>query len=87
MAQLVINANKMFTIDATVRESDEYTEAVYVKFERHFHDRLSGCNEFFLTPIQLEQLGRFLIRQADDIRTAQDMRHMTDNGISDTYSI
>lgn len=76
MAQLRINANNTFTIDATVHESDEYTEAVYIRFDRHYiPEGISGCNEFFLTPVQLEQLGRFLVRQADEIRTAQQYRH------------
>jgi hypothetical protein len=75
MAQLRINSNEAFTIDATVRESDEYTQAVYVRFDRHYiPEGVHGCNEFFLTPTQLEQLGRFLVRQADEIRTAQQYR-------------
>jgi hypothetical protein len=76
MAQLRINANPTFTIDVTVRESDEYSESVYVKFDRHvLPEEIRGCSEMFLTPTQVEQLGRFLIRQADEIRTAQDIRN------------
>lgn len=75
MAQLRIDANETFTIDATVRESDEYSKAVYVRFDRHYiPEDIRGCNEFFLSPVQLEQLGRFLVRQADEIRTAQEHR-------------
>jgi len=75
MAQLRINANETFTIDVTVRESDEYTEQVYVRLDRHYvPEEIRGCHELFLTPTQLDQLGRFLIRQADEIRTAQEVR-------------
>ena len=78
MAQLRINSNDAFTIDATVRESDEYTESVYVRFDRHYvTEHIRGEHEFFLTPVQLEQLGRFLLRQADEIRTTQEYRKTT----------
>lgn len=79
MAQLRINANDTFTIDVTVRESDEYTESVYVRIDRHMvPEEIRGCNEMFLTPSQIDQLGRFLIRQADEIQTAQVHRHLTE---------
>lgn len=77
MSQLKINANEMFTIDVTVRESDEYTSSVFVKIERQYRpDSIHGCNEFFLTPAQLDVLGRFFIKQADEIRTAQAHREV-----------
>lgn len=76
MAQLRINANESFTIDVTVRESDEYTEAIYIRLDRHYvPEEIYGCNELFLTPNQVEQLGQFLIRQADEIRRVQNYRY------------
>lgn len=71
MSQLRIDANDMFTIDITVRESDEYSKNVFVKFERNFYCSGNECDEMFLTVDQLESLGRFLCRQADDIRCTQ----------------
>ena len=72
MSLLQINANPTFTIDVTVRESDEYSKAVYVKFERNvIPEDVHGCHEMFLTPGQLEHLGRFFMRKADEIRTEQ----------------
>jgi len=77
MATQIIHANEMFTIDVTVRESDMYTKAAYLKFERNYRpDSIHGCDEMFLTPTQLELIGRFLIRQADEIRTAQAFREV-----------
>jgi hypothetical protein len=79
MAQLRINANDTFTIDVTVCESDEYTESAYIRIDRHMvSEEIRGCNEMFLTTTQLDQLGRFLIRQVDEIRTAQEYRKSTD---------
>ena len=78
MAQLRINVNPTVTLDVTVRESDEYTESAYVKFEHHMSsEEIQGCNEMFLTPEQLDQLARFLMRQADEIRSAQFNRYVS----------
>jgi hypothetical protein len=75
MATQVIHANEMFTVDVTVRESDEYTKAAYLKLELNYGpENRVGTHELFLTPIQLELMGRFLVRQADEIRTAQAYR-------------
>ena len=77
MSQLKINANEMFTLDVTVRESDKYTSSVFVKIERQFSpDSIHGCSEFFLSAAQLDALGRFFIRQADEIRTNQAQREV-----------
>jgi hypothetical protein len=77
MSQLKIKANETFSIDVTVRESDKYTSSVFVKFERQFSpESIHGCDEFFLTPTQLHQLGQFFIKQADEIRTEQSFREV-----------
>jgi hypothetical protein len=69
MSTLVIPANSMFTIDVTARKSDEYSDAAYLKFERKYNpDSPQRCNEMFLTTTQMDQLGRFLVRQAEEIR-------------------
>jgi len=78
MSQLQININPVVTLDVTVRESDKYTNSAYVKFEHHMSSvEIQGCNEMFLTPEQLDQLGRFLMHQADEIRSAQFNRYVT----------
>lgn len=75
MATLRIDNNKTFVTEVTVTESDKYSCDVYLKFGRHYvPENVRGVSEMFLTPIQLENLGHFLIRQAKEIRTEQEMR-------------
>ena len=75
MAQLRIDTNDTIETIVTVRESDEYSSMAYVRFDRHiFPEDIRGTHEIFMTPIDLELLGRFLVRQADEIRTAQAVR-------------
>jgi hypothetical protein len=75
MATLRINSDALTPVEVTVRESDPITKSVFVEIIRRTEtDGHRGCNEMFITPEQLESLGRFLIRQADEIRTAQVMR-------------
>jgi len=58
-----------------VRESDEFSRSVYMKITRESESgEVRGCNEVFMNATQLELLGKFLIRQADEIRTAQAVR-------------
>lgn len=79
MSILNLDTNPGNTIAVTVRESDTYTETAYVSFERQsFQNSTRGCDEMFLTPTQLETMGRFFIRQADEIRTAQSIRSKTE---------
>jgi len=76
-ATMIIKANDTFTVDVTVSDSNAYDEAVQVKFQHNFgHGKVHRTDEIFLTPIQLELLGRFLIRQADELRTAQSFREV-----------
>lgn len=75
MATQIIHASDMFTVDVTVRESEPYSEQVYMKLELNYGpEKVHGTHEVFLTATQLELLGRFLVRQADDIRTEQAIR-------------
>lgn len=77
MATLRIDSNESFETKVIVRESDEYSEQVYLRLERHYiPEEIRGVNEMFLSPTQLEFLGRFLVRQADEIRTAQAQRKL-----------
>lgn len=55
--------------------NDGYLDAVQVKFENNFGDgKVHGTDELFLTPNHMELLGKFLIRQADELRTARAMK-------------
>ena len=75
MSLLQIRANPNFTFDVVVRESDKYSESVYLKFERSTDKgEICRCDEIFLTPAQLDQLGCFLIRRASEIASAQENR-------------
>jgi len=75
MSTLRIDSNESFATEVTIRESDAHTKDAYVKFTRYYiPEEIRGCSEMFLTPTQLDLLGRFLIKQADEIRTAQHNR-------------
>lgn len=75
MAKLSIDIDKSITIDFTVRESDIHSKLIYFRIDKQLHpEEIHGCNEMLLTPTQAELLGRFLARQADEIRTEQSFR-------------
>jgi hypothetical protein len=58
-----------------VRESDKYSGAVYMTTKHYVNkDTVRGVHEMFMTPVQLELFGRFLVRQAEEIRQAQKFR-------------
>ena len=77
-ATLIIKSNDMFTVDVSVSESNKYDDAVQVKFAHNFgFGKVHRTDEVFLTPIQLELFGRFLIRQADELRTAQAFKEIS----------
>lgn len=72
---MIIKSNNMFTVDVTVSDVNQYDDAVQVKFAHNFgYGKIHRTDEVFLTPVQLELLGKFLIRQADELRTAQAMK-------------
>lgn len=76
-ATMIIKANNTFTVDITVSDGNQYDDSVQLKFARNFGaGKVHGTDELFLTPIQMELLGKFLIRQADEIRTAQSFREV-----------
>ena len=77
MATLRIDSNETYKTEVTVRESDVHSENVYVNIQKFVigHD-VKDCGEMFLTPEQLELLGRFFIRQADEIKSKQVHRNL-----------
>jgi hypothetical protein len=75
MSKFQLRPNTNFALDVSVRESDAYSESVYLRFEHCISpENISGMSEVFMTPLQLEMLGKFLIRRADEIRTEQAVR-------------
>jgi hypothetical protein len=75
MTTLRVNSDALNPVEVTVRESDAITKSVFIEITRRSESEgYRACNEMFVTPEQLDLLGRFLIRQADEIRTAQAMR-------------
>ncbi len=75
MATLTLNRDSTSPVDVVVRESDLHSESVLLKLTRSvLQGTPCGCSEVFMTPSQLDHLGRFLIRQAEEIRISQEMR-------------
>lgn len=72
MTTYQLKTNNSFAINTFVSESDPYSELVYVKFEM---DPAIGhsarMDKMFMTPDQLEELGKFLVREAENIRHLQ----------------
>ncbi len=75
MSTLHLGTSDAVYIDITVEESDRYTETVRLKIDREcIPGRVQGCNEVFITPRHLDAIGRFMIRQAEEIRNIQKFR-------------
>ncbi len=76
MATLNLKSNESFSVDVTVVESDKYTQDALVRIQRNYTDEdIVGYNELFMSPSQLAKLGRFLIKQAEEIEEAQKHRN------------
>lgn len=75
MSTLQLKTPDKTFIDAQVSESDQFSKNVCVKFARTSDNDVYNLCELYLTPSQLNQLGRFLLKQADEISTAQSVRH------------
>lgn len=75
MGTMIIRSNPEYTVDVSVGEYDGYSESVQVKVVNNLgFGEVTPTHEMFLTPKQMDLLGRFLIRQADEIQTAQSMK-------------
>lgn len=76
MSVLRINSNDSFAIEMLVRESDKYTEDVYFKLSRHYiPEQIDACDEMFFSVEQLEQIGNFILAQANEIKQIQKRRN------------
>jgi hypothetical protein len=71
MSKLVIETNQTFKTDVEVRESDEHSKTIFVSIKRNHQTHDEAAFEMFLSATQLEQLGRYFTRQAEDIRNIQ----------------
>lgn len=78
MAKLRINGTGSLVTEVTVRESDIYSGFAYIKFDKSIvPENIRGCSEMFITPEQLELLGKFFIRQAEEIRQEKLSRELS----------
>jgi hypothetical protein len=65
MTKHQIESNESYTTDVTIRKSDNHTSWAYVSFNRHYApEEIRACNEMFMTVGQLEELGKFMLREA-----------------------
>lgn len=72
MATLNIRVDKEFSINVLVRESDKHSKLTHLTFTSVSNaEEPRRCDEMFLTPIQMELIGRFLLREADYINVLQ----------------
>lgn len=72
MTTLRISTNDTFDTVVTVRESDPYSKQIFFKMEADIKDvGMRSCTEHFMTPVQLERLGSFLISEALKIQKEQ----------------
>lgn len=77
MPKLIISSNPGFTTEVTVQESDQYSGLAYVRLEKNFRpEHVHATSELFLTSGELSLLGKFLIKQAEELRVAQVDRNL-----------
>jgi hypothetical protein len=75
MSTLHIGLANSFDTMVTVKEADVYSGLAFVSLTRSYiPENIRGINEMFMSPTELDQLGRFFVRQAEDIRLAQAAR-------------
>lgn len=75
MSKLELNVNEMFALTAEARKSDDYSDNVFIKLTRNYKNgTVMPCGDMFLTPTQLELLGKYFIRQADEVRLANNAK-------------
>lgn len=75
MTTHTINNNETFSIDIAVRESDKYTQSVYMRVDMNYHtEGFRGTHEVFMTTEEMRQLGYFLVNEAKMIEAEQKSR-------------
>lgn len=78
MAKQVLRLSEILSLEVTVGNDDGYTDNILLRFEHnHGEGRVHGADEVYLTPKQLEFVGRFLVRQADELQTARAVKSGT----------
>ena len=70
MSTLILETNPMFTTDVVVNSTGEHTQQACVKLMHRYRESgtIAKTGELFLTPTQLELVGRFFLRQAEELR-------------------
>ena len=62
-------------LGVTVQESDEYTQLVQVRFDKHvLPEDTETSHVMFLTAHQLETIAKFMLEEAGKIRNIQEAR-------------
>jgi hypothetical protein len=75
MSELRIKINETVDLVVTARESDAYTGAAFLRLEKQYaNGEMHDSHEAFISPMMLEQIGRFLIKEAESIRVSQQTR-------------
>lgn len=75
-----ISTNPTCNTNVTIRESDKYSQNVFVKFTSGQNpNNQRGCHEMWLTVDELDNLAKILKESAEKIRTQQNKRHSEDS--------
>lgn len=63
-------------ITISINDMDNVAHAVHVRFDRVSEGDTRRAEELFLTPIQLEELGRFFITEAKRMKEERNTREV-----------
>lgn len=75
MSEFNIDITKTESISFAARESDTYSNLIVLDIKRELDSvMIGGTSEMYLTPTQMDLLGRFLIRTAESVREEQKNR-------------
>lgn len=75
MNTLDIAINETFVLNTVVRESDKYTETVLFKMRKTYPSGTDlAPDEVYFTVDQLEELGKFILLRAAEIKEEQKIR-------------
>lgn len=77
MPTLILRTDKHLTLDVSVEKDNEHPELALVKFENNFNNNLHRIDRLSLTANHMELLGKFLIRQANELRIEEKIRKKT----------
>lgn len=81
MAELRVTSSTDHTLDVRVTEADKYSGCMKVNIIKDIGLKDIYTTELFLTPVQMDLLGRFLIRQATEEATRQEVQSRTAHNV------